>query len=895
MSTVLAEALERYASLESLDGDAENESNHYRIRRIHQERQELEIKMANLQQALDHYIEAADELQPPPEGSQMVKIEQNIDNAHTVRLKGQNRLTELSLILRQNEDLEIPTSPLDETNKYDNQDAVVNQLLQELQDLQPASTTTTDQMNTLDKIVPIISQLERKGENTNTQQMRRTVLKKFSDKIQRAMLKKKTSFHGASWTTKQLLQDLQDFFNMEAQIENIRGTIEESNISTPPVGRTNTLANNRNNRTSPCFYCNESDHAPRSCSRYPTIDQRLQLISQRNLCHNCGSGEHRTKNCTRGACRQCKQKGHHTSICRKSLNPQASAKQPVRDAPQKTHTEGHATKKMATGQNSTVTAEKSSRLSQINDQAILHHQDISRSEDLLVGQARVWNVRRQEFEDVHIMLDTGANRSFITNDYAEHLGLEKTGQLQLIIHTFGDSSPNEQSCEKAQVEIEDRQGVRHKFELAKIDFIMGDLQRTPLSELDRQYLQRHNIKLSISPQILTLQTPILLGCGDLFSLFDHGFGYEHILPSGIRLLRSKLGYLSQWPATAELQCRKPNLTGKSMSSDKLPIPPPHPNPPPVSSPTPPSPVTPLNPSTHPSPPPSSSPSSPLTLRPHPSTKATHTVATSQQNAVQEIVDWKRFSSVAHATSAFSYALRWLNRIVTRLNPDLRDSILGSIPQLRKRYNDEFTTVPERNQAVLLLIRNHQRLHVEGKINPVKERLVPIMDSDGLLRCRGRLHNSDLSKDSKQPILLGPQTSLATLVIQDAHKRFHLGTAHTMAEVNQNKEGVVRDVELILANKRTTRRPINLIVPLELDGEEEETRDGTKNHSPSYTYDVTEGNSSRKMTAHDSQPTDTASDSASSKTTGRYYLRSRSRNNYVWAGSISIPRPSISNR
>ncbi|KAK6009870.1 hypothetical protein OSTOST_25172 [Ostertagia ostertagi] len=273
MSTVLAEALERYASLESLDGDAENESNHYRIRRIHQERQELEIKMANLQQALDHYIEAADELQPPPEGSQMVKIEQNIDNAHTVRLKGQNRLTELSLILRQNEDLEIPTSPLDETNKYDNQDAVVNQLLQELQDLQPASTTTTDQMNTLDKIVPIISQLERKGENTNTQQMRRTVLKKFSDKIQRAMLKKKTSFHGASWTTKQLLQDLQDFFNMEAQIENIRGTIEESNISTPPVGRTNTLANNRNNRTSPV------STATRAIMHRDPAQGILQLIS----------------------------------------------------------------------------------------------------------------------------------------------------------------------------------------------------------------------------------------------------------------------------------------------------------------------------------------------------------------------------------------------------------------------------------------------------------------------------------------------------------------------------------------------------------------------------------------------------------------------------------------
>lgn len=82
----------------------------------------------------------------------------------------------------------------------------------------------------------------------------------------------------------------------------------------------------------------------------------------------------------------------------------------------------------------------------------------------------------------------------------------------------------------------------------------------------------------------------------------------------------------------------------------------------------------------------------------------------------------------------------------------------------------------------MLIRNHQRLHVEGKISPSKERLVPVSDSEGILRCRGRLLNSELSESSKQPILLGPQTPLATPVIQDAHKQFHLGTAHTMAEV-----------------------------------------------------------------------------------------------------------------
>uniref|UniRef100_A0A7I4XS05 DUF1758 domain-containing protein n=1 Tax=Haemonchus contortus TaxID=6289 RepID=A0A7I4XS05_HAECO len=171
----------------------------------------------------------------------------------------------------------------------------------------------------------------------------------------------------------------------------------------------------------------------------------------------------------------------------------------------------------------------------MNDQTRQHQQGAKRiqedSEDFLVGQARVWNVRTQEFEVVYIMLDTGANRSFIRNDFAKHLGLPKTGQLQLTIQTFGNSSAKNQSCEKTQIEIEDRHGTRQKFELAKIDFITGNLKRIPLSEEDRQYLQLPNITLAIPPQIHTLQTPILLGCGDLFTLFDRGFGSEHILPS----------------------------------------------------------------------------------------------------------------------------------------------------------------------------------------------------------------------------------------------------------------------------------------------------------------------------------------------------------------------------
>ncbi|XGW07577.1 hypothetical protein V3C99_010609, partial [Haemonchus contortus] len=147
MNAVLRGTLEKHA-VSNHDGSSEEDFNPNFLRRLRQERHELEINMANLQQALDNYIEAADELHPPPDENQMAKIEQNIDSAQATHLKGQNRLTKLYLILEQNAELsyllEALEGPAKDTvsklqvtadnydvaiqlliKKYDNQEAVV--------------------------------------------------------------------------------------------------------------------------------------------------------------------------------------------------------------------------------------------------------------------------------------------------------------------------------------------------------------------------------------------------------------------------------------------------------------------------------------------------------------------------------------------------------------------------------------------------------------------------------------------------------------------------------------------------------------------------------------------------------------------------------------------------
>ncbi|KAK5981621.1 hypothetical protein GCK32_014926 [Trichostrongylus colubriformis] len=101
----------------------------------------------------------------------------------------------------------------------------------------------------------------------------------------------------------------------------------------------------------------------------------------------------------------------------------------------------------------------------------------------------------------------------------------------------------EKTCPLTSIELEDRKGNRHAFNLAVVDYISGTLQRTPLSEDDQAYLTHNNIALSVSSQEQSIAPRILLGCNDVFTLFENGLSHAHELPSGLRVLQSKIGYL----------------------------------------------------------------------------------------------------------------------------------------------------------------------------------------------------------------------------------------------------------------------------------------------------------------------------------------------------------------
>ena len=61
-----------------------------------------------------------------------------------------------------------------------------------------------------------------------------------------------------------------------------------------------------------------------------------------------------------------------------------------------------------------------------------------------------------------------------------------------------------------------------------------------------------------------------------------------------------------------------------------------------------------------------------------------------------------------------------------------------------------------------------------------------LDSEGIIRCKGRISKSDLTYNSKNPVLLPRENHLTNLIIKDVHNRVHhMGISQTLNELRKN--------------------------------------------------------------------------------------------------------------
>ncbi|VDL77837.1 unnamed protein product [Nippostrongylus brasiliensis] len=97
---------------------------------------------------------------------------------------------------------------------------------------------------------------------------------------------------------------------------------------------------------------------------------------------------------------------------------------------------------------------------------------------VLVGEAKALNPTTQTLEAVHVLLDPGADRSFITQSLADRLRLKEVHVTQLTINTFGSTTPMRKTYGTTNVQIWDQNGNPHTFTVTKVEFLTEPMKRS---------------------------------------------------------------------------------------------------------------------------------------------------------------------------------------------------------------------------------------------------------------------------------------------------------------------------------------------------------------------------------------------------------------------------------
>lgn len=139
------------------------------------------------------------------------------------------------------------------------------------------------------------------------------------------------------------------------------------------------------------------------------------------------------------------------------------------------------------------------------------------------------------------------------------------------------------------------------------------------------------------------------------------------------------------------------------------------------------------------------------------------------------IDISRFSSLTRLLRVTALAERFVNKLRKKTNRSgpLDESEIVNAEKL-------WTTYLQRHQYGDV-IESIQK----AKPNNLKIQLGIRMDTDGLLRCYGRLENAEISEGARQPILLPTCSRYTGLIIDMYHRKaLHTGIAQTLSLVRQ---------------------------------------------------------------------------------------------------------------
>jgi hypothetical protein len=186
---------------------------------------------------------------------------------------------------------------------------------------------------------------------------------------------------------------------------------------------------------------------------------------------------------------------------------------------------------------------------------------------------------------------------------------------------------------------------------------------------------------------------------------------------------------------------------------------------------------------------------------------THSLVTKRSESsppdITKIINCEDFSSLTRLLRVTAYVLRFIRNIKKSLED--QNSVRGT-----KQIDLSATEI---NAAEIVLVRSVQNISFSSEIDFLtkkKDESTPnrvrqfglFLDDNKLLRCKGRINNANVSKDSKNPMLLPTRHPIVDLIVRDVHQLVkHNGIRDTLTTIRE-RFWILRGRQVV---KRVLRR------------------------------------------------------------------------------------------
>lgn len=300
---------------------------------------------------------------------------------------------------------------------------------------------------------------------------------------------------------------------------------------------TTLFTNTSRSSTPSCCYCKQN-HPSKDCITVTTAAARKQILRSDGRCFNCLAKGHLSRQCrSAGRCFKCKSK-HHTSVCEGQNRPPSSTDQSHAQT-QESALNPDAPPFTATANNFCASSVKSVMLQ--------------------TAKACIYNVTApQRSVKIRLLLDSGSQRSYLSERARRLLKLQPVGEQRLSIATFGSSRERIQTYPIVEVGMRVKESSPLRLSLYVVPMICEPLVSQPIATCVAESQHLASLELADHADGETnLDVDVLVGSDYYWHLVTGGVSRGTQGPVAIH---TKLGWVLSGPASAaELTHSSTNL------------------------------------------------------------------------------------------------------------------------------------------------------------------------------------------------------------------------------------------------------------------------------------------------------------------------------------------------